>query len=290
MRRLFPYSAAIVGIACTVLASGDAAAAEQNPAPDLGKTRAVRLLDSPPSGATPDLVPAPSTPPEADPSAPPAQIEDPASPSAATPETGADSAAQRRDTAAPAQAPSNPSEDTPGFVVMPTPPAIAGEVKLANAADVAIELVAGDSLSIGSRVSFRVTSKKSGYLILIDIDPEGRMLQIYPNPLMALRSFPPKGNFIKANAPTTIPSATDTLSGLAYVVAPPTGWALVVAVLSERPVQVIDLPELANDQRGPTSALQFLAKSAAELRIPERETGELREAKWSFNAKSYLIR
>ena len=59
--------------------------------------------------------------------------------------------------------------------------ALSTGAKLANPAEVAVEILPGPNIVLGSKVSFRVTAKKAGYLILIDVDAAGKLSQIYPN-------------------------------------------------------------------------------------------------------------
>ena len=65
--------------------------------------------------------------------------------------------------------------------------------------------------------------------------------------------------------------------------------AMIVAILSDQPVQIIDLPDVPVTMMGQAEALSYLAKSAKELRLPQSGRG-LQEARWSFDAKYYAIR
>src|SRR5215475_5400906 len=42
-----------------------------------------------------------------------------------------------------------------------------------NTANVSLQMAPGQSVSVGTKVSFRVTTRKAGYLLLVDIDPGG---------------------------------------------------------------------------------------------------------------------
>ena len=53
------------------------------------------------------------------------------------------------------------------------------------------------SVSVGTKISFRVTTKKPGYLLLIDIDANGKMSQVFPSPEMIVQSQEATTNFIK---------------------------------------------------------------------------------------------
>src|SRR5271155_5775827 len=50
-----------------------------------------------------------------------------------------------------------------------------------NAAGVAIDILPSEQFAIGVKVGFRVTTKKPGYLILVDVDSTGKVTQRYPN-------------------------------------------------------------------------------------------------------------
>jgi hypothetical protein len=168
--------------------------------------------------------------------------------------------------------------------------AIPIDSKVSNTAELSIELLPGIDVAVGTRVSFRVTSKKSGYLILVDVDADGKLTQIFPVPnnVVGARTRRANSNHIAPGKPLVIPSSSDNLAGIEYVAAPPTGVAMVVAILSDKPVQIIDLPDVPAALNGQAEALAFLTKLAKELRIPSG--GRLQEAHWSFDAKFYAIR
>ena len=71
---------------------------------------------------------------------------------------------------------------------------------------------------------------------------------------------------------------------------PPAGVAMIVAILSDRPVHLVDLPDIAPPQSGQASFDQ-LFEVARQLRIArEDQPGTLQEPKWSFDAKLYVVR
>ena len=163
-------------------------------------------------------------------------------------------------------------------------------VKVANPADVAVEMMPGQAVSVGSRVSFRITSKKPGYLVLVDVDANGHLTQIYPNTASLIRISNPKGNYIKPGGTLTIPLPSDPYTGgVEYVVSPPNGQAMIVAVLSTQQVQILDLPDVPPEVTGQAERLAWLAKWTSELRVPDVATNQLHEVQWSFNAKPYTI-
>jgi hypothetical protein len=161
-------------------------------------------------------------------------------------------------------------------------------IKIANSAELSVEMTPGGTVSIGSRVSFRITSKKAGYVVLFDVDATGKLRQIFPNFISPARARS-NANYVKPGVPLLIPSAADALGGVVYVVSPPVGNAMVIAIWSEQAVQVLDLPDVPVDVTSQNDALDYLTKRANELRIPDT-SGRLREANWSFDAKFYAIR
>ncbi len=222
-----------------------------------------------------------------------------ASPSPAPPLAGSTPGGVTQEGApSPQSAPSAPNENAtanpeaalpprPTAVVTPSLPTLpAAPVKIANSAEVSVEMMPGQTVSVGSKVSFRVTSKKAGYLVLVDVDVAGRLTQIYPNTASLLRSNRPNGNYIKPGATLTIPNPSDPTAAIQYVVSPPTGQAMIVAILSAQPVQMLDLPDVPLEEG--SDMLAYLSKWTSALRIPD-DASHLREARWSFNSKSYRI-
>lgn len=66
---------------------------------------------------------------------------------------------------------------------------------------------------------------------------------------------------------------------------------MVVAFLSDKPVQMVDLPDVPVAMTGQAAALTFLTKLAGDLRIPQgNDAVRLEEPHWSFDAKFYAIR
>jgi hypothetical protein len=200
-----------------------------------------------------------------------------------------------------------PDEATATYNVMSAPPnagdlgtppkqidfaALQSNVKVANAAAVAVDIIPGPNIAVGSRVSFRISTKKAGYLILVDVDAAGKLTQIYPNPISLLANSAGRqnANYLKPGKSVLIPNPADPFAGFEFVAAAPFGTAMVVAILSDRPVQLVDLPDIPDSLTGQASAVAFLTKLAGDLRIPEGDGGRLQEARWSFDAKFYAIR
>lgn len=162
-------------------------------------------------------------------------------------------------------------------------------IKSENSAGLDLAILPDIELATGTTVTFRIATKKQGYLILVDIDPTGKLSQIYPNrhSLQTLESRESL-NLMKPGQAITIPNRDNPFAGFEFVAAPPVGIAMVVAILSDRPVHLIDLADVAPPQMGQT-AFDQLFEVARRLRIA-REDGTLQEPKWSFDAKLYVVK
>ncbi|MCC6006308.1 MAG: caspase family protein [Rhodobacteraceae bacterium] len=87
----------------------------------------------------------------------------------------------------------------------------------------------------GERVQFRIDSSHDGYLIVFDITPDGRLVQLFPNRFSDRQG---RGNTIRAGLPLTIPDAT---YGFDFVVQPPLGQGRLVGVVTAHPVDFSDI-------------------------------------------------
>jgi hypothetical protein len=158
-----------------------------------------------------------------------------------------------------------------------------------NTANVSLQMTPGQSVSVGTKVSFRVTTRRPGYLLLVDIDPGGRMTQIFPSPEMVAQAPEAATNFIKPGDELLIPNAAARKNGFEYVITAPAGDAAVVAILSDRRVQLLDLPDNAQTARTGAEAAGLLAGWTRELRVPDGDSGKLQASQWSFDVKPYSI-
>jgi hypothetical protein len=271
---------------------------------DEDNTRSVRIIEAP-IGAP--AVPAPAVPPPS--SSPEVGVPAEELPQLSAPATPAPASVPQAAVApppVPAVSSAVPNAVSPNYSVMSAPPsaelgappkyidlaALEASIRVANPAELSVEIVPGQEFAVGSRVSFQISTKKAGYLILLDVDAAGKLTQIYPNPssLMLTSANQQHANYVKPGKPIQIPNPAEARS-FEFVAAPPFGTAMVVAFLSDRPVQMVNLPDVPVSMTGQASALTFLTKLAGDLRIPESgEAGRLEAPHWSFDAKFYAIR
>jgi Domain of unknown function (DUF4384) len=158
-----------------------------------------------------------------------------------------------------------------------------------NPAGVSLQMSPGQSVSVGTKVSFRVTTRKPGYLLLVDIDPNGTMSQIFPSPEMIVQSQEAATNLIRPGAELLIPNSAAKQRGFDYVITPPTGEATIVAILSDRRVQIIDLPDKVEKPQSAAETIGSLTRWTSELRVPDPGTGKLQPSTWSFAIMPYSI-
>jgi len=184
----------------------------------------------------------------------------------------------------------SPAEARPAIrIAQKTPDRNGVPAAIPNAANVSLQMTPGQSVSVGTKVSFRVTTRKPGYLLLVDIDPGGRMTQIFPSPEMVAQAPEAATNFIKPGDEFLIPNAAARKRGFDYVITAPAGDAAVVAILSDRRVQLLDLPDDAQTARTGAEAAGLLAGWTRELRVPDGDSGKLQASQWSFDVKPYSI-
>ena len=169
--------------------------------------------------------------------------------------------------------------------------AVENTLKSDNEAGVAVDVLPGTSVSIGDKVAMRVSTKKPGYLILVDIDASGKLTQLYPNKRsMGLKPSAKGGdNRLDPARPVVVPDARNPYIGFEYQVEGPAGVGMVVAILSDKPIEVLDLPDVPTPLVGQRAAFNYVYDLARSLRIVgDDETGA--QGKWSFDSKFYRIR
>jgi Domain of unknown function (DUF4384) len=204
--------------------------------------------------------------------------------------------AQQVQTPAPAAQPERSVilSDGPDAVVGP-PPISASKlaelnaVKTDNAAGIALDLIPGGEVIAGSPLGFRITTQKPGYLILLNVDASGKLMQIFPNtPSLGVDTEAP--NLIKPGKPLTLPQLGTPYATFEFVAQPPSGVAMLLAMLSDRPVQVVDLPDAPPPAFAPADALKYVRDKTRTLIVPDEDGRDWKRPNWSFDGKFYLIK
>jgi len=163
-------------------------------------------------------------------------------------------------------------------------------VKVENPAGVSIDLIPKWEVFAGSKIGFRVATKKTGYLILLDVDTNGKLTQIFPNPTAVTRGAHDTPNLVRSGRPLTLPQLGTPYAGFEFVAGQPAGIAMVVALLSDKPVQVVDLPDAPPPAVAAGDTLKYIRDQTRILKVPNPDGGQLQQPNWSIDGKFYLIK
>jgi secreted trypsin-like serine protease len=157
-----------------------------------------------------------------------------------------------------------------------------------NPARLTIEFVQGDTLKVGQSAQFKVSSERPGYLLLIDLTPDGKMTQIFPNARSLAARTSIRRNLIEPGRPLLVPDHRDPYAGFEFKVEPPTGRGLLLALLTDQALKSIPTPDTPMTM-GRTAAIDYIAELAEELNRDLVVTGPARPRAWSVATKSYRI-
>jgi secreted trypsin-like serine protease len=159
-----------------------------------------------------------------------------------------------------------------------------------NAAGISVSFVQGDTLKVGKVAQFKVTAQKSGFLLLIDITPDGKMTQIYPNArsLSISTGAREKSNFVEANHPVLVSNPKNPYEGFEFRTEPPFGEGLLLAILSADPLKSVPLPD-APKTMNKDEALGYFAGLTGELNRDLEVSGVEKPRDWSFATQPYRI-
>jgi hypothetical protein len=174
-----------------------------------------------------------------------------------------------------------------------TPPTLtAADRTYENSAGLHLELKPGVEITVGTRMSVQVTTQTPGYLVVVDVDSEGRLTQIYPNThsLATREGAAPDANLLRKGKPRIIPDPKEQAT-FQFVAAPPLGVGMLVAILSDVPVQMIDLPDVPALMAGRKPALDYVRETTRQLKIlPSTDREQIKDPKWSFATQFYVIK
>lgn len=172
----------------------------------------------------------------------------------------------------------------------PSSPVQSSDSSTNNSAGISVNFVQGETLKVGQTAQFRVAAKKSGYVLLIDFTPDGKLTQIFPNArsLSTPTGSKPKSNFLEAARPILVPDSKNPYEGFKFTTEPPLGEGLLVAILSADPLQSVPLPD-APKTMDQNEALEYFATLTNELGRDLHVSGVARRRDWSFATQLYRI-
>lgn len=134
---------------------------------------------------------------------------------------------------------------------------------------------------LGDEMQFRIISRQSGYLTVLDINARGQVTQVYP-----LGAAPPGSldGRISADQTVTIP---EPYSGLRFTAGEPTGTGRLLAILSSRPIAAATLAEAESyagqDSPDSADAESVIARLRRSLNPPPSQPP------WSMSLAEYVI-
>jgi hypothetical protein len=160
-----------------------------------------------------------------------------------------------------------------------------------NDAGVRIDVLPDSNLAVGTKARFRITATQAGYLMVIDVNAIGKVSQIYPNADYVLTEGAAGfSNQLKPGQAVTIPEPGNPYTGFVFIVSPPGGIAMSLAILCDQPVQVLDLPDVPASMVGRTEAIEYLANATRSLQIAiGNASARSRKPNWAFGATFYRI-
>jgi hypothetical protein len=163
-------------------------------------------------------------------------------------------------------------------------------IKVDNTAGVSLDLIPGGEVIAGSKIGFRITTKKPGYLILLDVDASGKLTQIFPNTPTEQGTTRDVPSLVKPGKPLIIPQLGSPYATFDFVAEPPAGVAMFVALLCDKPVQLVDLPNAPPPAFAPGDTLKYVRDQTLALVVPNKSGSQWEKPSWSFDGKVYLIK
>ncbi len=152
-----------------------------------------------------------------------------------------------------------------------------------NARDLRLSIRPAARVREGDKVVFEIESRNAGHLLVIDVNADRQVMQIFPNPFSAATN--PTGR-IEGGRRVAIPDQT---YGFDFVAQPPYGDGLLIAVVTQDPV---NLDDIAGSRRGfqPVDRpADYLSQLAQTLMRTFAERLQARGLRWSMAHATYTI-
>jgi len=141
---------------------------------------------------------------------------------------------------------------------------------------VQLDIEPGTTLAVGSSVDIVVESERDGHLIVLDIDPRGRMVQIFPNEFSARSGVSDR---VRAGESLRVPG---TDGGFRFSVEPPAGEGMLLAVVTEQGMPLSGLISRHKD----LAVIERPGAYLVELHEALRATGG---ADWGRATREYRV-
>ena len=159
-----------------------------------------------------------------------------------------------------------------------------------NTAGLAVDFVQGAQLKVGQSAQVRVTTQKTGYLVLLDVAADGKVTQVFPNALSL--SSPTGGrkgsNLVAPGRPLLVPNPKNPYEHFTWEIEAPTGEGRLIAILSKDPLRSVSVPERPTTLDTSASG-DLVARIAYELLREPMIAGRVQRREWSLVQTPYRI-
>ncbi len=152
-----------------------------------------------------------------------------------------------------------------------------------NPYGVSIEILPGTRVPIGQEIRFRIKSRSDGYLIVLDMDAQKKIKQIFPNKYSDRAG---KGNRISAGKPVVIPNS---YYGFRLVASEPAGRGALIAIVVKDPIPLNDILNTQKDLDVIENQTEYLTSVAGRLRRIWTNDSHNRRLRWSLAEQEYEI-
>jgi secreted trypsin-like serine protease len=148
-----------------------------------------------------------------------------------------------------------------------TQPAVDNAFGADNPAGLQVDFAQGTQVKIGQRTQFRVSAREPGYLLLLDVSPDGGVTQIFPSQLSMRTRLGARvaSNRIEPGRPFLVPDPSNPYEGFDFVVDPPAGEGRLVAILSDKPIKWLKAPAKPRSFETRAQSLGYIAAVAAAI-------------------------
>ena len=149
--------------------------------------------------------------------------------------------------------------------------------------NVRLRIDPGSNLVLGTNLDIIVESDRKGYLVLLDINAAGELVQIFPNE-GSLRSG--VSSLIRPGEPVRLPGEK---AGFRFRATPPVGSGLLVAVVTQKNDRVWELASRHKDLTVVPSPAAYLVEIGEALRAGSSVPNNARGSGWSVATLQYKI-
>ena len=141
----------------------------------------------------------------------------------------------------------------------------------------------GTKVRVGTELEIVIDSDRDGYLVLLDIDADGRLVQIFPNEPSLKAGITQQ---IRAGQPITIPGNS---AGFRYRATPPVGHGILIAALFAENPQVTNLVSRYKDLSIVPHSEAYLVELGEALRSNAARQAEGNQQGWLMGKIEYEI-